>query len=327
MNVNKYGSKSSSKKIILAIIAGLIVVGGLAAIFFMKNKSSSEMDKPSTSESAEESRSGENAADGKEDEDTEDVPGETSSVSGKEFDAVVPTIAPSKDYSNLYPELYVKRPKKQFSPDKTMFLTFDDGPSERTAEVLDILKEKNVKATFFAVGNATDHGKAMMKRIVEEGHAIAPHSYTHNFKQIYSSVEAFLSDFNKIYNLIHETTGVKPTFFRFAGGSKNSFNKGNYREIIAEMTRRGFDYFDWNLLTGDAARGGLVPAATCISNVTNTSAKYNNAVVLMHDSKPKTTTVEALPTLIDELKAQGFKFDKLSSNIYPAEHSLIKPYA
>lgn len=252
---------------------------------------------------------------------------DNNSNKGEINDAVDPTIKPKKDYTQLYPDMYVKRPEKQISPNKTIFLTFDDGPSARTGEVLDILKQKNVKATFFVVGNTSTAGKDYMKRIVEEGHTIAPHTFTHNFKSIYSSVEAYLNDFNKIYTLIYETTGVKPTIFRFAGGSKNSFNKNNYREIIAEMTRRGFDYYDWNLSTGDAVQKSLTPAEKCLSNVLNYSAKYNNAVVLMHDAQPKTTTVQALPALIDGLRNQGFSFQKLSNEIYPVPHSLIKPYA
>ena len=233
---------------------------------------------------------------------------DNNSNKGEINDAVDPTIKPKKDYTQLYPDMYVKRPEKQISPNKTIFLTFDDGPSARTGEVLDILKQKNVKATFFVVGNTSTACKDYMKRIVEEGHTIAPHTFTHNFKSIYSSVEAYLNDFNKIYTLIYETTGVKPTIFRFAGGSKNSFNKNNYREIIAEMTRRGFDYYDWNLSVGDAAKKSLTPAEKCLSNVLNYSAKYNNAVVLMHDAQPKTTTVQALPALIDGLRNQGFSF-------------------
>ncbi|MBR1779078.1 MAG: polysaccharide deacetylase [Clostridia bacterium] len=233
----------------------------------------------------------------------------------------------SENYMNLYPDLYVEKPDKQVIPNKTIFLTFDDGPSERTKEVLDILKKKDIKATFFVVGNASAEGKALMKQIVEEGHTIAPHSYTHEFKKIYSSVESFLDDFYKIYKLIYDTTGQKPSIFRFAGGSKNSYNKNNYKEIIAEMLRRGFFYYDWNLSTGDAAQKALTPVDKCLSNVLNYSAKYNSAVILMHDAKPKTTTVQALPQLIDRLKDQGFSFDRLTNEISPTNYSLIKPYA
>lgn len=244
----------------------------------------------------------------------------------KEIDAVKPVMSMVNNYKDLYPDLYTERPEKQVILDKTVFLTFDDGPSERTPEILDILKKYNIKATFFVIGNTSTFAKECMKRIVDEGHTIAMHTYTHDFRKIYANVESYLEDINKIYNLVRETTGVAPSIFRFAGGSKNGFNKNNYREIISEMTRRGFDYFDWNLCTGDAARKGLVPANECTNNVLKYSIKYNSAVVLMHDSKPKTTTVEALPKIIEGLKEQGFSFEKLSNKIYPADFSLVKPY-
>lgn len=315
--------KKPSKKIIWISFFVLLILActvALSAIYF---NSKNETPIESATENIEEIKPSEEENTG-----TEETPTNENNSNKVEInDAVDPTIKPKKDYTQLYPDMYVKRPEKQISPNKTIFLTFDDGPSARTGEVLDILKQKNVKATFFVVGNTSAAGKDYMKRIVEEGHTIAPHTFTHNFKSIYSSVEAYLNDFNKIYTLIYETTGVKPTIFRFAGGSKNSFNKNNYIEIIAEMTRRGFDYYDWNLSTGDAAKKSLTPAERCLSNVLNYSAKYNNAVVLMHDAQPKTTTVQALPALIDGLRNQGFSFQKLSNEIYPVPHSLIKPYA
>lgn len=234
--------------------------------------------------------------------------------------------AGGKKYQEMYPDLYCIRPQKQVNPDKTIFLTFDDGPSDRTLEVLDILREKGIKATFFVTGNCPAKGKSIMKKIVDEGHTIGVHTYTHDFKRIYSSVNAFLDDFNKIYNLIYEATGVRPTIFRFPGGSKNGFNKGNYRELIQEMTRRGFDYFDWNLSAGDAVSRTPTPVSRCISNVLNASKTCAHGVVLMHDARPKVTTVEALPAIIDGLAKQGFSFDKLSNNINPAAYSLVKPY-
>lgn len=234
--------------------------------------------------------------------------------------------AEGRNYREMYPNLYCTRPQKQVNPDKTIFLTFDDGPSDRTLEVLDILREKGIKATFFVTGNCPAKGKSIMKKIVDEGHTIGVHTYTHDFKKIYASVNAFLDDFSKIYNLIYEATGVKPTIFRFPGGSKNGFNKGNYRELIAEMTRRGFDYFDWNLSAGDAVSRTPTPASRCISNVLNASKNCAHGVVLMHDARPKVTTVEVLPAIIDGLAKQGFSFDKLSNNINPAAYSLVKPY-
>lgn len=230
------------------------------------------------------------------------------------------------DYTKLYPNLYCQRPKKQTNPNKTIFLTFDDGPSERTTEILNILKEKNIKATFFVIGNNSKQAKLLMKRIVNEGHTIGIHTYSHIFKKIYASIPNYLEDFNNIYNLIYETTGVKPTIFRFPGGSKNNFNKNNYRELIKEMTRRGFDYFDWNLSVGDAVSRTPTPVEVCVNNVIKSSKMRPHGVVLMHDSKPKYTTVKALPQIIDNLIKQGFSFDKLSNEINPEPYSLSNPY-
>ena len=206
-------------------------------------------------------------------------------------------------------------------------MTFDDGPSERTPEILDILNQYDIKATFFVIGKTDDFSKSCMKRIVREGHTIAMHSYTHDFKKIYASVESFLEDMHKLYKLIHEVTGVKPSIFRFAGGSVNGFNRHNYREIIAEMLRRGFDYFDWNLCNNDAVSKKLTPAEKCVENVVSNSSKCNTGVVLMHDAKPKITTVEALPKMIEKLKEQGFSFKALTNEVYPGDFSLKKPYA
>ena len=316
------------KSSVVLILTAIIITAGIstAYLIFKPSQNSNKNANSNTSEitSSEQVNNNESLSSNQE---TDKNSTPDSDKTSSEMDSVKPTIAPTKDYSQLYPNLYATRPAKQISQNKTIYLTFDDGPSERTAEILDILKQNNIKATFFVIGNKSDQAKELMKRIVAEGHTIAPHTYTHEFKQIYSSVEAYLEDFNKIYNLIYENTGVKSTIFRFAGGSKNGFNKNNYRDIIAEMTRRGFDYFDWNLSTGDAVKKTPTPAVTCISNVTKNSANYNTAVILAHDAAPKKTTVEALPGLIKELKAQGFKFDKLSNNISPVKHSLIKPYA
>ncbi len=231
-----------------------------------------------------------------------------------------------EDYTKLYPDLYCNRPTEQIIPSKTIFLTFDDGPSARTTEILDILRQKDVKATFFVTGNATPKGKSLMKQIVDEGHTIAAHTYSHNYKQIYASVSAFLEDFNNIYHLIYEATGVKPTIFRFPGGSRNGFNKNNYREIAAEMRRRGFDYFDWNLSAGDAVSRTCTPTQNCINNVLGPSKSCDHGVVLMHDANAKVTTVEALTSIIDGLKSQGFNLAKLTNEIDPSPYSLIKPY-
>ena len=221
------------------------------------------------------------------------------------------------EYQLMYPDFYASEPlTANEEASKMIYLTFDDGPSERTPEVLKVLREKDVKATFFVIGTKDPQALQWMKDIVAEGHTIAMHSYTHKYQNIYSSVENYLDDMYRLYSLIYETTGVKPTIFRFPGGSINGYNKHIYQELEAEMLRRGFVPYDWNLSSGDAS-GVKASAAQIVNNVVVPAGKLDRGIVLMHDSEPKTTTVEALTTMIDQLRAQGFSFDRLTSKEKP----------
>ena len=219
------------------------------------------------------------------------------------------------DYTKLYPELYADDSAR--GTDQTencVYLTFDDGPSARTDEILDILASYGVKATFFVTAADGEEDIARMKRIVDEGHTIAVHTYSHDYNTIYSSVEAYLDDFNNMYNQILETTGVAPQIFRFPGGSINGYNGAIYEQLIAEMTRRGFVYFDWNVGSGDAASSTLTPSANLAANSLSGVGK-KRAIILMHDSNVKTTTVEALPSIIMGYANAGYKFAGLSSAV------------
>lgn len=216
-------------------------------------------------------------------------------------------------YTALYPELYA--PEADLGAediDHSVYLTFDDGPSDRTDEILAILDEYDVKATFFVVGSSDEAGLERLRAIADAGHTIGIHSYTHNYQKIYASVEAFLDDFNEMYCQIVEATGVAPRIFRFPGGSINSYNTELYQEIIAEMTRRGFVYFDWNATNGDAASSKLQSAATLTTNALD-GLRYRRAIVLMHDSTPKTTTVQALPAIIEGYLEAGYTFHPLTA--------------
>ena len=220
-------------------------------------------------------------------------------------------------YQNLYPDFYAPQPiDASKAEDKTAYLTFDDGPSARTYEVLDILDAEEVKATFFVVGKTDAFSQQAMKDIVARGHTLAMHTYSHEYKKIYSSVEAYLEDMYKIFTLIKDTTGVTPTHFRFAGGSINNHNYSVYQEISAEMLRRGFVPCDWNVASGDASSVILL-ADTIAANVIAGAAKTKRAFVLMHDSYARTTTVRALPAIIHSLKEQGYTFDKLTPQTKP----------
>lgn len=232
------------------------------------------------------------------------------------------TFQAESPYANLYPDFYAPQElTANVRETNVLYLTFDDGPSARTEEILDILAEKNVKATFFVVGFQDESQKAILQRIVAEGHTLAMHSYSHDYAKIYASVEDYLSDMYQIFSLIKETTGVTPTLFRFPGGSINGYSHGIYQELIAEMLRRGFIPFDWNISSEDAASSSLVPAETLLNNVVSGAANVRRGVILMHDSATKTTTVQALAPTIDRLREQGFELKALTPEVLPVLYS------
>jgi len=151
------------------------------------------------------------------------------------------------DYQREYSSLHVENDFifEDRNDEKICYLTFDDGPdAENTAYILDVLKEHNAKATFFVVYKDYKEERALYKRIAEEGHTIGVHTASHNYNKIYASVEDYLDDFERCSEQIESVTGVKPEIFRFPGGSVNSYNAGIYQEIIAEMVRRGYTYYD-----------------------------------------------------------------------------------
>ncbi len=217
------------------------------------------------------------------------------------------------EYVTLYPSLYTTPLEDQESPDngkKIAYLTFDDGPSENTWKVLDILDEKNVKATFFIIGGEISiAGENTLKEIVERGHTIGLHTYCHNYKTIYSSVEAFLADYEKVYQEIYQITGQKPNIYRFPGGSYNSYMKSIRKEIIEEMSRRGFTFYDWNVSAEDAV--GTPTAYSIKKNVKKDAYRFQCPVILMHDGQSNALTTKVLGDIIDEIRDNGYDFDTL----------------
>jgi len=219
-------------------------------------------------------------------------------------------------YQKLYPNLYVhKSTKVTETAAKTIYLTFDDGPSQHTLELLDILDRHNVKTTFFVIYRDDEASQNIYREIVKRGHTIAVHTASHKYTEIYKSVEDYLADFNIIYNKIEQVTGVKPELFRFPGGSINSYNARIHQEIIAEMLRRGFTYHDWNVSGGDAVSG--VTRGSVFANVVENVNKYDKAVVLLHDSSSEEVTVAALEGIIIELQNSGYAFAKLDGSVIP----------
>lgn len=191
---------------------------------------------------------------------------------------------------------------------KTIFLTFDDGPSDNTPKVLEILKKNNVKATFFVIGKTGKHD--MFKRIVDEGHAIALHTYSHEYGEVYSSVDAFFKDLYKLRDAIKEKTGLDPKVTRFPGGSSNrKASNALKKSIIDRLTKEGYVYQDWNCDSRDAS-GNKIPPQTIVKS--STSCKNREINLLMHDAQAKTTTVEALQQIIDHYKKEGYTFEVLT---------------
>lgn len=222
-------------------------------------------------------------------------------------------------YQNLYEDLYVDNDFEYVTlENKTCYLTFDDGPNPQvTPKVLDTLKKYDVKATFFVVYQDSEECRKLYKRIVDEGHTLALHTASHNYNQIYSSVDAYIEDFNKINRHVEEITGVKPEIFRFPGGSLNSYNKGIYRELISEMVRRGYTYYDWNVSSGDAA-SRILTSNEIRKNVVNSDSEITGKIVLMHDGPGHGNTADALEGIILGLKKQGYSFAPLTKDIKPA---------
>ena len=237
--------------------------------------------------------------------------GVSAEASGKEEKPELPA------YQALYPDLYAQ-PAEHNSVDleKVVYLSFDDGPSERTPELLEVLEHYNVKATFFVVGRDSEKGRQWLRDIVDAGHAIGVHSYTHDYETIYSSVEAFLDDFAQEYSLILDATGVSPQIFRFPGGSINVYNRHIYQEIISEMTRRGFVYFDWNRQTGDAVQSN-VSANRLVKNALDQASSMRRIFLLAHDNACLTNVVEALPCIIEGYQEAGFTFGLLTPEVKP----------
>lgn len=182
-----------------------------------------------------------------------------------------------------------------------VYLTFDEGPSENTAAILDILAEYDVKATFFVVGSEDEEAQALYQRIVDEGHTLGMRSYSNKYSVIYQSEEAFEEDYMKLRDYLHEVTGTEPRYYRFPGGSSNQISNVPMSSLIDFLNQRGTVYYDWNVSAGDAASMAYTPEEI-VANVTEDVVKYKTSVVLLHDSSDKSATVEAVGPLIEALQ-------------------------
>jgi len=203
---------------------------------------------------------------------------------------------------------------------KVAYLTFDDGPSGSTRKILSILKSYGVPATFFVVGSDTPEGRALYKQIATEGHALGNHTYSHDYKAIYRSTAALRKDIDKLGQLLESCVGYRPDIIRFPGGSNNhlswrSGGRGIMYRAAKAVQEDGYQYFDWNVSSTDAA-APVQEKSLIIDSVMSASRDKQSIIVLMHDNTYKTTTVEALPIIIKRLKAEGFTFGKLTKDSF-----------
>lgn len=216
----------------------------------------------------------------------------------------------------------VKQPDVVNPDGKVIYLTFDDGPSAYTQQLLDVLAKYNAKATFFVVNNGRSNAGNLMRAMVAGGHAVAIHSLTHDYGKIYASEEAFLEDLHGMQKLIQRETGVLTTLMRFPGGSSNTISKkycaGIMSKLVNRVTEQGFQYFDWNVDSNDA--GGAKTAEEVYQNVISgvTGRKYS--VVLQHDLK--SYSVEAVEKILQWGLANGYSFQALTPESPACHHGV-----
>lgn len=209
----------------------------------------------------------------------------------------------NENAQNLIKEIYK-------SDEKQVYLTFDDGPSKKiTPQILDILKQYDVKATFFLLGSRVELYPDLVKREFEEGHYIANHGYSHKYSQIYQSKDTTFAEYVQCENAIKNALGnpdYNSYLFRFPGGSSG----GKYEEVKSQarelFNTYGVAYTNWNCLTGDAENKKT--KEECIQEMINTKNNQNSIILLMHDANDKQQTVDALPEIIQYFKNEGYTF-------------------
>ena len=199
-----------------------------------------------------------------------------------------------------------------------VYLTFDDGPSIYTDEILDILDRYHVKATFFVVGKDGSEAEAALQRIVEDGHTLGMHSYSHKYKELYESLDSFTEDFARIRDDIYQATGVESVYYRFPGGSSNTVSNIDMHEFIDYLDSQGVEYFDWNVSSGDA--GETTKTDVVISNIESGCRGMKASVVLQHDIKD--FSVNAVESVIIWGLQNGYTFRALDMSSPDAHHGV-----
>ena len=240
------------------------------------------------------------------------------SESESETDSVVPSETESESnteedkFANIITGIDTPENMASEGDARYVYLTFNSVPGSNTEAILDVLAQYQVKATFFVVGTEDDTKNAIYQRIVNEGHTIGMHSYSNQYSLIYSSTDAFKQDYTKISDLLYELTGMRSKYYRFPGGSGNQISNVNMAEFADILNQEQITYFDWNVTAGDTASG--YTKEDVLNNVLGGVSKYKTSVVLLHDGANKSTTVEVLGSLIEQLMQQGVQILPIDEN-------------
>lgn len=197
--------------------------------------------------------------------------------------------------------------------EKVCYLTFDDGPSGHTEQILDTLDEYGIKATWFVIGDTGHLDK--VNEIWDRGNQIGLHSYNHDYEFIYADPANFVTDINKIGSAVNGYLGFTPTLIRYPGGSVNGYNTGRASSFKQAAVNQGWHYFDWNVSIGDSTQPPA-PVEALVENIKREAEGCNSVCVLMHDSDFKPTTPDALPQIIEYFKSEGYTFDVLVADSF-----------
>ncbi len=217
-----------------------------------------------------------------------------------------------------------KEKKEEENATGIIYLTFDDGPSaDSTPAILDILKNRNIKATFFVLHYSEENEKYIIRE-KNEGHTIALHGYTHTYSELYQSADTCMENFRKIGEQVYNTTGIKSNIIRFPGGSSNTISKkyceGVMTELVTKVIEAGYRYFDWNVDSDDA--GHAKNSQNIYNNVTSLIKPGRNNVVLMHDFAGNHKTIDALDSVISWGIEQGYVFRKITDETPMVKHGV-----
>ena len=230
------------------------------------------------------------------------------------------TVSDRSGNKNVYKKqvTIIKKEIQSVAPnkDKVVYLTFDDGPSNQTERILEILEKYNAKATFFVTGQNANY-RYLIKKAYEDGHTIALHTYSHKYSKVYASVDAYFDDLNKVGEVVKEQIGFVPHYIRFPGGSSNlvsaKYSQGIMSTLTQEVQNRGYQFYDWNADTTDAS-GNNVSVGKLIA--CGTSSCANNIMILAHDTAAKATTADALPAIIEHYQSLGYTFKGIDDDTF-----------